>query len=918
MGDSTHKRMAWDLSQEDISRDTLNLTISQKLWLGIGTLLFLFLLLGLHSALILNKSDKKIREVTDVAEPISATAFEMEISLEEIGLGVLGYLHDPTPSHLKRIERGQRQFAEFLEHYHALSPEGEAVTTLQNMFISYSEMASHLVNLTDHKTLLRSTKGIEDEGIIGEFRTAIHAVEAKIEEHNISDLMILMLQIRRREKDFLLRGRNSYVDNLKELVARFKAQLDHAPLTINQRQEFNVLIDNYQMRFSEVVAIHKEIVALETRIESELTPEFVSTGRSIHEFLEDNIRQGARTQLTLAKHAVHQAYEDAIALTIALIFTGLVIGLFVGALTRRSVTDPVKKLVIAANEVSNGNFTQRVELDNTDELGLLGDAFNGMTGSLAIYVAELQQTQTELREQSQALVERIRELDCLYSIAHIAEQSGMTLAEKIQHIVISISSSWEACHNAGARVDVNGEAYCSENYVDALEGYITDIRVRGQKIGELKITIDGTGDRHEWKTEEQNLTRAIAGRIGDIVENAKNEEEKHALEIKLRRAQQMEAIGTLSGGVAHDLNNILAGLVGYPELLLLELSPDSSMRKPLETMKTAGEKAAAIVQDLLTLSRRGVTVSEAVNLNDVISEYLRSPEHNRLMLFHPRVHIKTALAGDILTLMGSSVHLSKLVMNLLSNAAEAMPDGGHITITTENCYVDQTISGYESVTKGDYIVLRICDCGVGIEPDDLDQIFEPFFTKKVMGRSGTGLGMAVVWGTVKDHNGYIDVDSRLNKGTTFTIYLPASRGATVTARTAIPISDYQGAGETILVVDDVALQLTVARGMLERLGYNVITVSNGEEAITLLRETVVDLVVLDMIMDPGIDGLETYRRINHLIPAQKAIIASGFSENNRVQAAQQLGAGIYVRKPYVIEQLGIAVRDELARTLVPA
>ena len=263
--------------------------------------------------------------------------------------------------------------------------------------------------------------------------------------------------------------------------------------------------------------------------------------------------------------------------------------------------------------------------------------------------------------------------------------------------------------------------------------------------------------------------------VRDVTERKQAEEERIKLEEKLARSRKMEAIGTLAGGVAHDLNNILGGLVSYPELLLLQLPEDSPLRKSILTIQKSGEKAAAVVQDLLTLARRGVVTSEVVNLNDVVSDYLESPEHENLRGYHPGVHIETHLKEDTLNILVSSTHLSKTVMNLVANAAEAMPEGGALTVSTENRYIDRPIKGYDDVREGDYVVLTISDTGTGIASDDLEKIFEPFYTKKKMGRSGTGLGMAVVWGTVKDHNGYIHVHSTEGKGTTFTLYFPVTR-----------------------------------------------------------------------------------------------------------------------------------------------
>jgi CheY-like chemotaxis protein len=272
------------------------------------------------------------------------------------------------------------------------------------------------------------------------------------------------------------------------------------------------------------------------------------------------------------------------------------------------------------------------------------------------------------------------------------------------------------------------------------------------------------------------------------------------------------------------------------------------------------------------------------------------------------------MGEDLLNIVGSPVHLEKTVMNLVSNAAEAMPKGGTLMISTFNQYLDKPIQGYDAVREGDYVVLSVSDTGEGIPAADLKRIFEPFYTKKVMGRSGTGLGLAVVWGTIKDHDGYIDVESEEGKGSTFTLYFPVTREDMVCDQKVVLPESYAGRGESILVVDDVKEQRELATSMLTRLGYQVNDVASGEEAIMYLQKRHVDLMVLDMIMDPGIDGLETYERVVGINPKQKAIIVSGFSETSRVKKAQELGAGAYVKKPYVLERIGLAVRNELDRS----
>lgn len=398
---------------------------------------------------------------------------------------------------------------------------------------------------------------------------------------------------------------------------------------------------------------------------------------------------------------------------------------------------------------------------------------------------------------------------------------------------------------------------------------------------------------------------------------AESEERKRAmsarskLETQLQRARKMEAIGTLAGGVAHDLNNILCGVVSYPDLILTDLPENSPLKDAVLTIKQTGLKAAAIVQDLLTLARRGVTVTEVVNLNAIISDFLKSPEHRKIQHYHPHVQVRTCLEPDLFNTIGSPVHLSKTVMNLVSNAAEAMPESGTIHIETQNRYMDQSTIRFDEITEGDYVTVVVSDTGIGLTREDRERIFEPFYTKKVMGRSGTGLGMAVVWGTVKDHDGFIDISSAPGKGTRVTLFFPATREKLSDKEPVLSSEHYRGNGESVLVVDDVEEQRKVSSDMLRRLGYSVESVSSGEEAIAYLKDRSVDLVVLDMIMDPGIDGMETYKRILTLHPGQRAIITSGFSETDRVKAALKLGVGAYIKKPFLLEKIGMAVRSEL-------
>ena len=475
-------------------------------------------------------------------------------------------------------------------------------------------------------------------------------------------------------------------------------------------------------------------------------------------------------------------------------------------------------------------------------------------------------------------------------------------------------------HSREELLGVNYKQYSSQESVEKMLGVFKQIPRTGKPLvlADLDINLkDGrviTVDLSATpiKTADDQVV-GFRGLMRDVSERKQSERERQKLEKKLQQAKKMKAIGTLAGGVAHDLNNILSGIVSYPDLILIDLPKDSPLVEPLRTIQESGKKAAAIVQDLLTLARRGVSISEVVNLNDIINEYLESPQLAKLKSFHPLVEVQTHLDSALLNIKGSPVHLSKTVMNLVSNAAEAMLEGGTIIIRAENQYIDQPIKGYDDVEEGDYVVLTVSDSGIGIPPEEISQIFEPFYTKKVMGRSGTGLGMAVVWGTVKDHKGYIHVESGIGRLTTFKLYFPVTREKEAKYNANKQSVDYHGNGESILVVDDVKEQREIASKILSQLGYSVTTAESGEQALELLKKGPVDLVVLDMIMVPGIDGLETYERIIELNPKQRAIIASGYSETDRVKKAQRLGAGKYVKKPYTVRKIGLAVKGELKK-----
>lgn len=379
---------------------------------------------------------------------------------------------------------------------------------------------------------------------------------------------------------------------------------------------------------------------------------------------------------------------------------------------------------------------------------------------------------------------------------------------------------------------------------------------------------------------------------------------------KLTQSQKMEAIGLMAGGVAHDLNNILTGVVSYPDLLLRKLPEDSELRRPLKIIQDSGQRAAEVVADLLTVARGVASHRNVCSLHTLIIEYLQSPEGVKMLSLFPDVRVELDFTSESTNILCSAVHIKKCLMNLLTNGCESISGTGTIHIETRVCSIDQPLPGNDAMQPGEYIAVRITDTGQGISERDIQHVFEPFYSKKVMGRSGTGLGLAIVWNTVHEHEGGITVTSSI-EGTCFTLYFPVAVGVSGADEQRQSIEELQGSGELILVVDDEEQTREIAAQMLTTLGYQVETVSSGEEAVERVKAQDVDLLVLDMLMDPGINGRQTFERIVAFQPGQRAIITSGFSENEEVRKAAALGSIHFVRKPYTLDQLGSAVQRAL-------
>lgn len=481
----------------------------------------------------------------------------------------------------------------------------------------------------------------------------------------------------------------------------------------------------------------------------------------------------------------------------------------------------------------------------------------------------------------------------------------------------------EECNDAMARMlGFVARAECIGHY-SLKKGHLDPLALRKmeemvEREGEIRnheagfLRKDGTEAWLRCSAKIDKVNQWLEGVAEDISDFKEANEEKQKLQEKLNRSKRMEAIGLLAGGVAHDLNNMLAGIINYPELMLMKLAKDHELVRPIRAVQESGKRIAMVVDDLLTLAKSAASVREIKSLNALVDDYLASHECQLLRSRYPELRVDVQLSSLRPNISCSAVHVRKCLINLFANAVEAVAGKGIITITTGNQHVDE----HPGEKNGDnppteWVELVVKDTGRGIAAKDIDHIFEPFYTRKVMGTSGTGLGLTVVWSTMEDHQGKVLVASGKN-GTTFTLLFPATGKTINSLNREFDPRNLRGSGESILVVDDEPQLRDVACTLLSMQGYITHQASSGEEAVAFIKKKCVDLVVLDMLMEPGWNGRRTYEEILRIRPQQKAIIISGYSEGEDVRACLTLGVGRFVKKPYSLEQLCLAVREELA------
>lgn len=582
---------------------------------------------------------------------------------------------------------------------------------------------------------------------------------------------------------------------------------------------------------------------------------------------------------------------------------GIGIGFFVVRFFRTWITSPIDRLQNATRQISKGNYLLDIPVRGAHELADLARSFNLMS-------AEISSSHEQLQKQADLLEETVE-----LRTAELAESKVFN-----ERLVAGLPDT-VAIHQDGVLKFVNaaGIKLLGYNSADEIIGrpaldfvhlrFHETIRERVRRVREEGLRVPLTDEVFVRKDGTEIIVEVAAAPIQfegkpAVVVSLRDITEIRKLQQQAARAERLETVGNIAAQVAHDFNNLLTPIVAFPDMIRAHLENDHPAIRYIEDIKRHGERIAEINQQLLTLGRRGHYNLEPLDLNLVIHEV------TRFLSIPKQIKLELDLAENLFQISGGESQLARVFSNLILNGIDSIQTRGWIKITTCNVYLDEPLIGYERIDRGEYAVVSVQDNGPGISEANLSRIFDPFFTTKTAGKvNGSGLGLSVVQNVIRDHQGYLDIRTG-RTGTTFMLYFPATRHAELSRFQKD--TDFKG-HERLLVVDDDVLQFNVLDELLSTMGYHLFYAESPEKAIAMCKRHSYDLVILDMVLDSELDGVDVFFQIRKFKPTIKAIIISGFAESHRMKTGLEGGIGAFVRKPLTLDKISAAVRTELDR-----
>ena len=589
----------------------------------------------------------------------------------------------------------------------------------------------------------------------------------------------------------------------------------------------------------------------------------------------------------------------------ALAWVGIwTIGVAVGGtiLLSRRLTRPLRDLASAAHEIAGGNWGRRVPVGGPAEARTMAQAFNHMTVTLSHWHEEATSQASRLRESN----ERFRSVtDSAHDAIISVNSRGEIVFWNLRAQAVFGYDEREAAGKELTQLISKSDRVRHADQIARL--WTSDSPWMGRTV---ELHIDSRDGREvpvelslsTWKAGNENFYTLL---IRDITERRQSAEALRQREDELRHAQKMEAVGRLAGGIAHDFNNLLTGILGYADLILDGLPPGSRIRNDVEGIRKAGRSAAALTRELLAFSRKQVVQPTVLDPNEVV----RGTEGLLRRLIGADTLLILHLGDDVKSVKADRSQIEQVLLNLATNARDAMPDGGTLTIRTDNATVDQDAWSADVPIAEPHVIIAVSDSGHGMSAEVQSHIFEPFFTTKELGK-GTGLGLSTVYGIVTQAGGYVHVESEPGKGSTFTVGLPAVEAAVPRADSASDTGDRSLRGsETILLVEDNPSVRALARETLTRYGYRVLEAQNGEEALAVAAANIhsLSLVVTDVVM-PVMGGRELATRLEALRRELKVLFTSGYPKGS---VKQDIPPALFLPKPFTPATLGRKVRELL-------
>ena len=768
-------------------------------------------------------------------------------------------------------------------------------------------------------------KGV-GKGLMDKIRSVLSEMNDNFRIEGNKDRQILAIAIEKDmvdmetgQRGFLLTGEESFLEPYRAGEKQLKIDFSKLRNILSDDQTNLKLLDE-ALSISNDWIIMAATPEIDARIQMNKNSETMKdvsslieagTGENILDQLREEFAQFIQIEedLTTFRHnSATEAASTTRTLTIGVVLISILIGIIIATLIKRSILLQVGgepfEIVLLSEEVASGNL----DVDIGEGTGILG-SIKVMLDSLKQNRDHLQELITVRTEELGESEEKYRSLVENASVGiYILQDNKFKYINKTFEKILGyeIEELSSDSFNFMDLVAPESKEFISQRSSSREKGEKTKVNYVFKAISKTGIIIDletnTSGVEYDGKP-------AIQGVLKDVTAQMKDRREKLELQEKLKQSERMESFGLLAGGVAHDLNNIIGPILAYPDLIRMDYAEGRSIDQDLDTITASAQRAADVIADLMALTRRGKYEMEPIDLNKLVNIYLSSAECKSIRDLYPEVLLDIQLSESTLFFKGSEAHLPKVIMNLINNAFESMSEEGVISISTSSIIIEDGELSDKRVTKGRYQLLTIEDQGEGIPEENISKIFDPFFTTKIKtGKSGTGLGLSVVYNVLKDHGALIDVESKLGIGSKFSLYFTETIDKKETSEKDKQLQ--KGSG-SILIVDDRAEQRDIATRLLTRLGYNVECVECGQDAIKYLRKNDVDIVLLDMILEDEMDGLDTYEEIIKIKPDQKTIVVSGYSESERVKKAELLGVKGFIQKPYKLKEIGLTIQDVL-------